>query len=103
MLRPVTLMVALGATVCAAAAESVALPGDRAFPESLSSTQDGTLFVSSLVSGGIVRIAPHSSDAKVWIEPGTFGTHSTFGVLVEETAGILWVCSNDLSGRGWTV
>ena len=92
----------LSATVCFGA-ESVALPGERAFPESLSSTQDGTLFVSSLASGGIYRIAPHSTEAKLWIEPGTFGTHSTFGVLVEEKAGILWVCSNDLSARGMTV
>src|ERR1700733_7317300 len=40
--------------------ESIALPGDRAFPESISSTKDGTLYVGSLASGGIYRIAPHS-------------------------------------------
>jgi sugar lactone lactonase YvrE len=82
---------------------TVALPGERAFPESISSTQDGTLYVSSLASGGIYRVEPNSSEAKLWIQPATFGTHSTFGVLVEEKAGTLWVCSNDLSARGMTV
>ena len=59
--------------------------------------------MSSLASGGIYRVMPHSTEAKLWIEPGTFGTHSTFGVLVQEKAGILWVCSNDLSAGGMTV
>ncbi len=82
----------------------MALPGERAFPESISSTQDGTLYVSSLAIGRhLLGSMPHSTEAKLWIEPGTFGTHSTFGVLVEEKAGILWVCSNDLSARGMTV
>jgi streptogramin lyase len=102
LLRVLAAIFSLGATFCAAA-QSVALPGERAFPESLSATRDGTLFVSSLASGGIYRVVPHSTEAKLWIEPGTFGTHSTFGVLVEEKAGILWVCSNDLSARGMTV
>jgi sugar lactone lactonase YvrE len=102
LLRLLAAIFASSATLCAAA-QSVALPGERAFPESLSSTQDGTLFVSSLASGGIYWVMPHSTEAKLWIEPGTFGTHSTFGVLVEEKAGILWVCSNDLSAHGMTV
>jgi sugar lactone lactonase YvrE len=102
LLRLLAAIFASSATLCAAA-QSVALPGERAFPESLSATQDGTLFVSSLASGGIYRVMPHSTEAKLWIEPGTFGTHSTFGVLVEEKAGILWVCSNDLSAHGMTV
>jgi sugar lactone lactonase YvrE len=105
MLRLVTLIVTLGATFAAGAAEpeSVALAGDRAFPESISSTKDGTLFVSSLASGGIYRALPHSTQAQLWIEPATFGTHATFGVLVEEKAGILWVCSNDRVSQGVSI
>jgi sugar lactone lactonase YvrE len=104
MQRLLPLIIALAVTFDAmAATESVALPGERAFPESISSSKDGTLYVSSLASGGITRIEPHSSEAKVWIEPGAFGTHSTFGVLVDENAGLLWVCSNDLSARGMAV
>jgi sugar lactone lactonase YvrE len=83
--------------------ESIALPGDRAFPESITSTEDGTLYVGSVASGGILRIQPHSSKPQVWVQPGAFGTHSILGVLADEKAGLLWACSNDLSARGMTV
>ena len=37
---------------------------------------------------------------KQWIKPGTFGTRSTLGVLVDTKANLLWVCSNDFSSAG---
>jgi sugar lactone lactonase YvrE len=79
---------------------SIELPGERAFPESISAASDGTLYVSSLASGGIVRIKPGASTAEPWIKPGAFDSHSTFGVLVDERSNLLWVCSNDMSGKG---
>ena len=51
---------------------SVELPGERAFPESISAAPDGTLYVSSLASGGVVRIKPGASTAEQWIKPGAF-------------------------------
>lgn len=105
MLRLVAFLLAVTAAARGVAADpdSVALPGERAFPESISSMRNGTLFVSSLASGGVYRIEPHASEAKLWIEPGAAGSHSTFGVLVEEKTGILWVCSNDRSDKGMGV
>jgi hypothetical protein len=47
--------------------KSIQLPGERAFPESITATPDGTLYVSSLASGGIMRIKPGASTA----EPGS--------------------------------
>ena len=79
---------------------SIELPGERAFPESISAASDGTLYVSSLASGGIVRIKPGASTAEPWIKPGAFDSRSTFGVLVDERSNLLWVCSNDMSGKG---
>ena len=29
-----------------------------------------------------------------------FDSRSTFGVLVDERSNLLWVCSNDMSGKG---
>lgn len=81
----------------AAASLTVALPGARAFPESVTSTSDGTLYAGSLGSGGIFRARPGAARAEVWIEPGAFGSRSIFGVLADEKAGILWACSNDIS------
>jgi sugar lactone lactonase YvrE len=81
----------------ATAQTSIPLPGDRAFPENIAASHDGTLFIGSLGAGGVYRIAPHSKEAKVWIEPGAFGTHSIFGVLADDKTNTLWVCSNDLT------
>jgi sugar lactone lactonase YvrE len=101
MQRLLPLIIALATTLDAAAApESVTLPGEQAFPESITSTKDGTVYVSSLASGGVYRITPNSSEAKLWIEPGNAGSHSTFGVLADEKSGTLWVCSNDRSDKG---
>jgi sugar lactone lactonase YvrE len=81
------------------APDSVALPGEQAFPESVTSTHDGRLYAGSLATGGIVRIRPGSAP-EVWIKPGAFGTASIFGVLADEHSNTLWACSNDLSARG---
>jgi streptogramin lyase len=93
--------IAIGATVAANAAPTVIeLPGDRAFPESITSTSDGTLYVSSLASGGVLRVRPGESQAESWIKPGAFDTRSTFGVLADEQSNTLWVCSDDASSVG---
>ena len=78
----------------------IILPGDHAYLESVTSTADGTLYAGSFAAGGIVRIAPGASQAQVWIKPGAFGTRSILGVFADEKSGMLWACSNDLSGRG---
>jgi streptogramin lyase len=84
----------------ARAASAITLPGDLAFPESLAASSDGTLFIGSAKMGGVVRVAPGSSTPTSWITPTTFGTRSIFGVLVDEHAGMLWTCSNDLASDG---
>jgi hypothetical protein len=79
---------------------SIALPGDRVFPENITSTKDGTLYVGSLGSGGIIRIRPGAAKAELWIKPGAFGSRSIFGVLADERSNTLWACSNDMSALG---
>jgi len=83
-----------------AAPPSIDLPGDRAFPENIASAKNGTLYVGSLGSGGVMRIKPSAAKAEVWIKPGAFGSRSIFGVLADERSNTLWVCSNDLSALG---
>ena len=81
-------------------ASEIKLPGDNAYPESIAAAPDGTLFVSSPAVGGVWRIKPQSGTVEQWITPGTFGTRSTLGVLVDTKANLLWVCSNDFSSAG---
>lgn len=78
----------------------IEVPGATAFPESIAAAADGTLYVGSLASGGIVAIKPGTTKAEPFIAPGAFGSRSTFGLLVDDKTGLLWVCSNDVSGLG---
>ena len=98
-LKRLGLSAAFALALAPTAKADIALPGDKTFPESIASTADGTLFVSSPGAGGIIRVKPGQTPDQ-FIEPGAFETRSTFGVLADEKAGILWVCSNDISFLG---
>ena len=91
------LAVALGG-LARAQSTPVGVP-DKSFPESVTSTSDGTLYAGSFNLGGVVKIAP-GGKAEAFIKPGAGGSRSTLGVLADEKSGMLYVCSNDLSGLG---
>jgi len=76
----------------------IALPGERLYPESITSIGDGTFYVGSPL-GGVLRVLPGKAP-EPWIAPGAFGSRAVFGLLADEKAGMLWVCSNDLSAMG---
>lgn len=77
----------------------ISIPGERVFPESITSTSDGTLYIGSVGQAQIYRAAPGAASAEVFIQPGTGGMHQIFGVLADEASGTLWACSN-LLGEG---
>ena len=81
-------------------AETITLPGTRVFPESITSTSDGTLIVGSLGHGNVMRIAPGQTTAEEWIKPGTAGLNNVLGVYADEKNKVLWVCSSNLDGKG---
>ena len=78
----------------------ITLPGTRVFPESITSTSDGTLIVGSLGHGNVMRIAPGSTMAEEWIKPGTGGLNQILGVYADQKSKTLWVCSNNLQNKG---
>jgi len=80
--------------------ESIPVPGTKAFPESITSTSDGLLFVGRVGDGGIVRVKPHTAESTVFVQPGASGSRSILGVFADEAASTLWACSNDLSALG---
>jgi streptogramin lyase len=80
--------------------ESVPVPGTKAFPESITSTSDGVLFVGRLGDGGIVRIKPRTAESAVFVQPGASGSRSILGVFADEATSTLWACSNELSALG---
>ena len=71
----------------------------RIFPESLSSTKNGDLYFGSLGQDAVYRATSKSSQATVWIKPKTSGLTTVLGVLADEKAGVLWVCTSASGGR----
>ncbi|ODA67311.1 Virginiamycin B lyase [Methyloligella halotolerans] len=99
LLAAMALSLGFVAGIAKAEPSEILLPEVHPFPESMTSTEDGTLYVSSFSNGGVLRVKP-GGKPEVWIEPGTFDTRSTLGVLADEERGVLWVCSSDVSGIG---
>src|SRR5713226_1493288 len=80
--------------------ESIPVPGTKAFPESITSTSDGVLFVGRVGDGGIVRVKPRTAESTVFVQTGASGSRSILGVFADEATSTLWACSNDLSALG---
>lgn len=88
-----------GLAIGAARADPASIDLPVPFPESVTSTSEGVLYVSSFRDGGVLKIAPGSSPV-TFLKQGEHGTRSTFGVLADEKTGTLWVASNDISAIG---
>jgi sugar lactone lactonase YvrE len=89
----------LYATLFSALACAQRVPGDvriddtAVFPESVTSTSDGTLYTGS-VKGNVYRAAPSSNTASVWIRHSQQnGILTILGVLADEASNTLWLCS----------
>ncbi len=89
-------LILAAASVLAAPVTEITLPGTRVFPESITSTADGTLIVGSIGHRNVMRIANGKTAAEEWIKPGTGGLAQVFGVYADEKGKTLWVCSNNL-------
>ncbi len=76
----------------------ISIPGTGIFPESLTSSADGTVYIGSVGKAQIYRVAPGGAVAEPFIAPGTGGITQVFGVFADDSTGTLWACSNDLGG-----
>jgi hypothetical protein len=83
LFRTVAVIAIATATYLAQNVTEITLPGTRVFPESITSTADGTLIVGSLGHGNVLRIAPGKTGAE-WIKPGTGGLNNILGVYADE-------------------
>jgi sugar lactone lactonase YvrE len=97
-----TLPLAVAALPAAAATppETISIPGEKIFPESLTSTSDGSVIVGSIAQKAVYRAKPGAASAEVWIAPGTENLNNVLGVFADNKAGTLYVCSNLLGPPG---
>ena len=63
------LLSAVALTSVAHAQSPVSIP-DKSFPESVTSTSDGTLYVGSFNNGGVTKVAPGGKPEQL-VKPGT--------------------------------
>jgi sugar lactone lactonase YvrE len=66
------------------------------FPESLTSTADGTIIIGSLDHGTVYRVAPGGTTAVSWIKAAPNGLTHVLGVFANDAADTLWVCNDEL-------
>ena len=76
----------------ASAVRIVTIPGERIYPESITSTADGRLIIGSIGTRSIYSVAPGSVLAQPWIAPDSDPSLGVYGVLADERSGTLWAC-----------
>jgi len=81
-------------TVPAMAATDVVVTAPMAFPESLTSTPNGTIYIGSLGRGEVYRARKGEKNATTWIskDAGNFGL--VLGVLADAKSDTLYVCDD---------
>ncbi|MEJ1963226.1 MAG: hypothetical protein WDO56_17380 [Gammaproteobacteria bacterium] len=96
----VALLVAAAVAAVAHAAAppaTITIRGERLITESLTSSKDGSVIVASVMGRTIFRAKPGADTAEAWIQPGTDGMASIFGVFADDKSNTLWACSNTLA------
>lgn len=97
---PVIALLALCGCATASATEPVVqditINGKDVFPESVTSDAAGNVYVGSS-EGTIYRAVPGSTVAEPWVPAQglPYKLSSVFGVLADNSTGLLWVCSNN--------
>jgi len=75
--------------------DMIPLFGENFFPEGVATGADGSIYVGSLATGAIVRVAPGMAKPEPFVAPGNLGM---VGMLVDEAAATLWSCAVNLGG-----
>ena len=94
------LVVAAVSGLQAADRPEITFTDGKIFPESLTSTKNGTIFFGSLGQDSVYRATGKEEKASVWIQPKANGLMTVLGVFADEPAGTLWVCASATGGRG---
>jgi DNA-binding beta-propeller fold protein YncE len=79
----------------AVAQDKIQIGDKMVFPESITTTSDGTLYAGSFAQGVVFKAAPGATATSPFIGPQTEGPTSVIGVWADEKAGLLWACYSD--------
>src|SRR4051812_4242458 len=93
-------VIALSCLAQAADRTTLTFADGRIFPESLTSTRNGDVYVGALGQDAVYKASKDSAVATVWVKPKTAGLQQVLGVFADDKAGVLWVCTSATGGRG---
>ncbi len=88
-----------GAAPQVAMPAEITVPGDHVFPESLTSSRDGTIYIGSAGEGMIYRVKPGAATAESFVPPSK-DLMSVLGLMADDKGGLLYACTDDWSARG---
>ena len=98
-MRSTTVLLGLSAAVLfaggAISQDKIQIGDAMVFPESVTTTSDGTLYAGSFAQGAVFKAAPGATNTSPFIGAQTEGPTSVIGVFADEKAGSLWVCYSD--------
>src|SRR6185295_6246140 len=93
MRTTLTTLVLLTACVLYAAEPSViTIQSKNLFPESITSTKDGTIIIGSYGTNSVWRVLAGSTSATKWIDVSGPATDPLLGVFADEKSGRLLIC-----------
>ena len=73
--------------------QEILIPGERIFPESTTSGPDGSVYFGSIGQKMIFRAKPGAATAEPFVQAGTDGLESVFGVFADAKSNTLYACS----------
>ena len=83
-----------------AGAGALLVPGERIFPESITSAADGRIFIGSIGARRIFVAKPGATTAEGWTEPESDAALGVLGVFANDKSNILWACFSAVAPNG---
>ncbi len=77
---------------------AINIPGERIFPESITSSADGRIFIGSVGTRQVFSVDPGGDTAAPWVKANDDPSLSVFGVLADSRAQTLWACLANVPG-----
>jgi glucose/arabinose dehydrogenase/mono/diheme cytochrome c family protein len=83
-------------------AATLAIPGEKIYPESITSAADGRIFIGSITGREIFMVKPGAATAERWVAADSEPTLGVYGVFADERSHTLWACFSSFPGSKGT-
>src|ERR1700722_12744024 len=77
---------------------SLAIPGEKIYPESITAAADGRVIIGSIVSRQIFAAPPGAAAAVPWIGADSETSLGIYGVFADDKSNTLWACFSSFPG-----